>query len=62
MGRFCAQNLAMRLQNDLEAHMDFQEDLLRLLYDGIACNLSAGEGATLCLVTANIYIYHLSLR
>ena len=62
MGGFCAQNLAIRLQDDLEAQMDFQEDLSRLLFDGIACNLSAGGVATLCLVTANMYINHLSLR
>ena len=62
MGRTCTQNLAMRLQDDLEAHMGFQEDLLRLLSAGIACKRCAGVGATLCPVNANIYTYRLFLR
>ena len=59
MGKYCAQNLAMRLQDDLEAHMGFHEDLLRLSSAGIACKRSAGVGATLCLVIANIYTYNI---
>ena len=60
MGEHWAQNVAMRLQDHLEGHIGFQEDLLRLLFDGIACKRCAGVGATLCLATANIYIYNIS--
>ena len=60
MGKKCARKLAIRIQNGLEGHMGVQEDLLRLLSVGIACKRSAGIGATLCPITANIYIYNIS--
>ena len=59
MGESCAQILAMRLQDDLEAHIGFQEHLLRLSSAGIACKRSSGVGATLCLAIANSYIYNI---
>lgn len=59
-GQPCARNLAMCIHDDLEGHISFQENLLRLLFDGIACKRSAGVGATLRPVTAQIYIYNLS--
>ncbi len=40
--------------------MGFQEDLLCVLFDGIAYRRFASVGATLCLVTANLYIYNRS--
>ena len=60
MGKACARNLAIHIPNDLEGDMGFQEDLLRLLFSGIACKQSPTMGATLSLSTTNIYIYDAS--
>ena len=58
IGKACAQNLAMRLQNGLEAHTGFQEDLPRSPLASIACKQSTDIGTTLCLVTTNFYSYN----
>ena len=57
MGKPCAQNFTMHIHNPLEGYMGFREDLLRLLFAGIAYKRYTGLGATLCRVTASIYIY-----
>ena len=43
MGKACAQKLAIRVHNDLEAHLGFQEELLHLLFAGITCKRVLAE-------------------